>query len=337
MNLKDFLSRWGERDRRIPPGHLEVAPGLGGPLAIAQRSLPGFRQTRGPAIVPLMSETWTIARVLGWTTSYFADKGLDSPRLDAELLIADALKLTRLQVYTRHDQPLHPDELTAVRARVQRRGRREPVAYITGTRGFWSLELAVDARVLVPRPETELLVELALARLKGLEAPRVVDVGTGSGCIALSLARERPDAVITAVDASQGALAVAQKNAQTLDLKVEFRQSNLLSAVPGPLEMVVSNPPYIASAEVDQLMPDVARYEPRLALDGGPDGLALIRPLIDQAATRLVPEGWLAFEFGHDQGPAVRDLLLADGRFGDVIIHRDLAGKDRVATARRLP
>ena len=251
--------------------------------------------------------------------------------------LLDALKLTRLQVYTRHDQPLHPDELTAVRARVQRRGRREPVAYITGTRGFWSLELAVDARVLVPRPETELLVELALARLKGLEAPRVVDVGTGSGCIALSLARERPDAVITAVDASQGALAVAQKNAQTHDLKVEFRQSNLLSAVPGPLEMVVSNPPYIASAEVDQLMPDVARYEPRLALDGGPDGLALIRPLIDQAATRLVSEGWLAFEFGHDQGPAVRDLLLADGRFGDVIIHRDLAGKDRVATARRLP
>lgn len=284
-----------------------------------------------------MSETWTIARVLAWTTGYFADKGLDSPRLDAELLIADALKLTRLQVYTRHDQPLHPDELTAVRARVQRRGKREPVAYITGNRGFWSLDLAVDRRVLVPRPETELLVEQALGLLQGREAPQVVDVGTGSGCVALALARERPDAHVLAIDVSPEALSVAAANAKALDLKVEFRQGSLLAGVEGPLDLVVSNPPYIASAEVDRLMPDVARYEPRLALDGGPDGLALIRPLIDQTAARLAPGGGLALEFGHDQGPAVRALLEADGRYVEVAIHRDLAGKDRVATARRAP
>lgn len=282
-----------------------------------------------------MSETWTIARVLSWTTSFFADKGLDSPRLDAELLIAHALHLTRLQVYTRHDQPLHPDELAAVRELVRRRARREPVAYITGTRGFWSLDLAVDGRVLIPRPETELLVEHALALLKGREAPQVVDVGTGSGCIALALASERPDAIIRAVDASPHALNVAAQNAKTLDLTVEFLRGNLLAGIDGPLDLVVSNPPYIPSADVDQLMPEVVRHEPRLALDGGPDGLVLIRALVDQAATRLVPGGALALEIGFDQGPAVRALLEAGGRFVDVVVHRDLASHDRVVVGRR--
>ena len=283
-----------------------------------------------------MEETWTIGRVLTWTTSHFAEKGMESPRLDAELLIADALALTRLQLYTQHDQPLIAPELAAVRERVRRRSRREPVAYITGTRGFWSLDLQVDRRVLIPRPETELLIEKALDFLKPFRQPRIVDVGTGSGCIALTLAKERPDARVLAIDTSPDALAVAAANRDRLELPVTLQRGDLLQGVEGPFDLIVSNPPYIASAEIAGLMPDVARHEPRLALDGGPDGLVLIRPLIDQAGARLAPGGGLMIEIGHDQGPRLLEILKKDGRFEAEAVHADAAGLPRLATARRV-
>lgn len=282
-----------------------------------------------------MSEDWTIGKVLGWTRGYFADKQIDNPRFDAELLVAYALGITRLQLYTEHDKPLDAPELATIRGLVQRRGRHEPAAYITGERGFWSLDLKVDGRVLIPRPETEQLVERALAFLKGKPQARVVDVGTGSGCIALALASERPDLRITAVDASPDALNVAQANRAALKLDIELAQSDLLSAVDGPLDLVVSNPPYIASAVVDTLMPDVREFEPRMALDGGPDGFVLIRRLIDQAAARLTPGGMLMFEIGHDQGPGALDLLRTHGAFTDCALHADLAGHDRVVMGAR--
>lgn len=283
-----------------------------------------------------MTAPWTIARVLEWTIGFFREKGIDQPRLDAELLIADALGVDRMRIYLDHHKPLHPDELTAVRERVRRRGRHEPVAYITGQKGFWTLDLAVDARVLVPRPDTERLVERAIERLKGREAPRIVDVGCGSGAIALALAHERPDATVIGVDRSPDALEVSRHNAAALGLdRVEWRHGDLLAGLDGPFDLVASNPPYIPSADIDALMPDVARYEPRAALDGGPDGLDLVRRLIPEAAARLLPGGALLIEIGHDQGPAARALAEADGRFEAVQIVADYGRNDRVLEATR--
>ncbi len=279
-------------------------------------------------------DTWTLRRVLSWTTDFFQSKGLDSPRLDAELLIADAQGVDRIRLYMDLDKPLLPDELAAIRARVQRRARFEPVAYILGHRGFWSLDLQVDPRVLVPRPDTERLVELALARLKDVEAPVVVDVGTGSGCVALAIGKERPDATVHAIDRSADALQVATANAAANEVpNVTFHEGDLLAPVAdiGRVDMVVSNPPYIPSAEVERLMPDVRQYEPRGALDGGADGLDLVRRLVDQAAALLPPGGALMMEIGFDQGPAVAALCRA--RFAEVTVHPDYAGHDRVVEA----
>lgn len=284
----------------------------------------------------MTAPAWTIARVLDWTVGFFREKGIEQPRLDAELLIADALHVDRMRVYLDHHKPLHPDELAAVRERVRRRGRHEPVAYITGQKGFWTLDLAVDPRVLVPRPDTERLVERALARLTGREAPRVVDVGCGSGAIALAIAHERPDAIVVGVDRSPDALEVSRHNAAALGLdRVRWHLGDLLAEQRGPFDLVASNPPYIPSADIDDLMPDVARFEPRAALDGGPDGLDLVRRLIPEAAERLVPGGVLLVEIGHDQGDAVRALAEADGRFEDAQIVADHGRRDRVLEATR--
>lgn len=279
-----------------------------------------------------VAKDWTIGSVLAWTRGYFDDKGLENPRFDAELLVAHGLGITRLQLYTEHDKPLAGDELARIRGLVQRRGKHEPAAYITGERGFWSLDLKVDGRVLIPRPETEQLVERALAFLKGRPQARVVDVGTGSGCIALALAAERPDLQILAVDKSMDALEVAKANRDALESPVKLQRSDLLSTVKGPLDLVVSNPPYIASAQVDTLMPDVLEFEPRMALDGGPDGFALIRPLIAQSAERLMPGGALMFEIGFDQGPAALALFSSHPAFTDTALHTDLSGHDRILT-----
>lgn len=285
----------------------------------------------------MSSPAWTIARVLEWTTTFFREKGLDSPRLDAELLIADALGIDRMRIYLDHHKPLLADELVAVRERVKRRGKHEPVAYITGQKGFWSLDLAVDRRVLVPRPDTERLVERALDRLKGRVAPRVVDVGCGSGAIALALAHERPDAEVIGVDRSPAALAVSRANAAALGLdRVQWQEGDLLAGIDGPFDLVASNPPYIPSGDIAGLMPDIVLFEPHSALDGGPDGLDLVRRLIPEAADRLAPGGVLLVEIGHDQGAAVAALAEADGRFEGVAIVADYGRRDRVLEATRV-
>jgi release factor glutamine methyltransferase len=285
-----------------------------------------------------MSQTWTIRSVLQWTQSYFKEKTLDTPRLDAELLIGDALKVDRVRLYMDLDRPLTDAELADIRERVRRRGKHEPVAYITGKRGFWKLDLAVDARVLIPRPDTERLVELAVEVLQGREAPRVVDVGTGSGAIALSIAQERPDAAVLAIDVSPDALAAAEANAVTAGLtNVTFARGDVL----GPAQnfrpdVILSNPPYIPSRECETLMPDVRQFEPRLALDGGADGLVIIRKLVTQAGALLPVGGALLFEIGHDQGEAAAALVQADGRFAEVAVVKDYGGKDRVVRAARV-
>ncbi|MFN3200275.1 MAG: peptide chain release factor N(5)-glutamine methyltransferase [Bradymonadia bacterium] len=287
---------------------------------------------------------WTVRRIYQWTSGFFAERGLSSPKQDALFLIGDALGIDRNQVLLRFDQPLEEAELQGIRSRVKRRSTGEPVAYITGHKGFWTLDLKVDPRVLIPRPETERLVELALEALKvpplnAVDAPRIVDVCTGSGCVALALASELPTARIAALDISPDALAVAHENVAALELteRVACLKGDLLAPVPAdkPVELIVSNPPYIERGDIEQLMLDVRDHEPHLALDGGPDGFDLIRPLVSQAAERLVTGGRLLFEIGADQGPGAQAICEADDRFVAVKVHKDYGQRDRVVEAIR--
>jgi release factor glutamine methyltransferase len=275
----------------------------------------------------------TLAEVLRRSTGYLEQHGSPTPRLDAELLLAHGLGLSRIELYTQYQRPLDDDELAACRELVRRRGLREPVAYVIGSWGFRGLDLAVDARVLVPRPETELLVDRCLELLDGVERPRVVDVGTGSGAIALSLKSERPDAEVVACDISQDALDVAAANAARLGLDVELHISDLLAQVPGDgFRLVVSNPPYVSEREMADLEPEVAEHEPRLATVAGPDGFEIYRRLLPEAAGRLVDGGSLALECGGGQAPALVSELAAAG-YGPAGIDPDLAGIERVVWA----
>lgn len=285
-----------------------------------------------------MSEVWTPLRLLEWTTRRFAGAGIDSPRLAAQILLAHALGIDRVQLYVQHDKPLGPDELGRYRELVRRRLAGEPVAYLTGRQEFWSLSLAVDARVLVPRRDTETLVELVLDQVDRAAPLRIADLGTGSGAIALALARELPQARLVATDRSADALAVARENAARLGLadRVELREGDLFGALGGGerFDVLVSNPPYVASGAIDGLAPEVRR-EPRAALDGGPDGLDHLRRLAAGAAAHLAaPGGLVAFEHGFDQGGAVRALIDATGAFQPAATRADLAGQPRVTWAR---
>jgi release factor glutamine methyltransferase len=274
-----------------------------------------------------------LAEVLRLSTGYLQDHGSGTPRLDAELLIGHALGLERIALYTSFDRPLTEPELAACRALLERRGRREPVAYIIGRCGFHGLDLAVDARVLIPRPETEVLVERCVALL-GEGASDVLDVGTGSGAIALAIKAARPDTRVTAADVSADALAVAAANAVALGLELELLESDLLAGLPGRrFGLIASNPPYIAEAEMEALEPEVTRFEPRLATVGGASGTEVLDRLIAAAPAALEPGGWLVVECGAGQAPAVRDLMEAAGGL-DVFAERDLAGIERVVGGR---
>ena len=210
----------------------------------------------------------TLGEVLSSSAEYLARKGIDTPRLDAELILAQAFGMSRLELYTSFDRPLTEAELALARPLVERRGRREPLAYVLGDWGFRRLALRTDARALVPRPETEIVVERALALIAGVEAPRVVDVGTGSGAIALAIADEHPGARVTATDISPGALELARENADRLGLEIELVETSLLDGLEGPFDLVVSNPPYVGADEIDALEPEVRDWEPRIALVG---------------------------------------------------------------------
>jgi release factor glutamine methyltransferase len=269
----------------------------------------------------------SLGEVLRAAAEYLGRKGVDSPRLDAERLLAHALGLTRLELYTHHDRPLTEAERAAARALVERRGRREPLQYVLGEWGFRTLTLRTDARALVPRPETEVVVERALMLLGPADSPRVVDVGTGSGAIALALAAERPEARVVATDTSADALALARENAVRLGLDVELVQTNLLDGVDGPFDLVVSNPPYVLPGE--ELQPELT-FEPRDALldAGQTEALA--------AAARRVLDGWLVLECHERRAHAVAAALTGLG-YTDARITVDLAGRDRVVEARWTP
>jgi release factor glutamine methyltransferase len=258
-----------------------------------------------------------------------AAAGSDTPRLDAELLLGHALGLDRAALVMAPEREVTGPAVRAFQDLVRRRSAgREPVAYLLGRRGFRRLELVVDARVLVPRPETELLVEAALGLPRGA---RVVDVGTGSGAVALALKDERGDLDVRGTDVSEEALAVARANAARLGLEVTLSRADLLEGV-GPVDAVLSNPPYVAEADRATLPPEVARHEPALALFAGPDGLDVVRRLVVQAGASAA--ALLALEVGLGQAPAVAELVRAAG-FGTVEALRDLAGIERVVVGRR--
>jgi len=282
-----------------------------------------------------LTESWTVLKLLRWTADYFAGRGIDSPRLDAELLLAEALGLDRVGLYLNFERPLQAEELTAYRSKVRRRAGREPLAYILGHTEFWSLPLAVTPDVLIPRPDTELLVEEGLKRRPD-DTARVLDVGTGSGALAIALAHERPQWAVTAIDLSPAALAVAMANARRNEVaeRITFIEADLATLPAGPFELIVANPPYIPHGELSTLMPEVRDYEPLLALDGGDDGLVPYRSLARQAGTILAPGGWLLVEVGIDQAAAVQELFAGAG-LTEIFTARDLAGIERVVGGRR--
>jgi release factor glutamine methyltransferase len=268
----------------------------------------------------------TLAEVLKGATEYLAARGIETARVDAELLLARALGLSRIELYTQHDRPLSDAERSAARELVQRRGQREPLAYVLGDWDFRRLTLKTDRRALVPRPETEIVVERCLALLTGVTAPRLADVGTGTGAIALALKQERPDAIVVATDLSAGALELARENATTNELDVRFLQTDLLAGVAGPLDLVVSNPPYVGADELDALEPEVRDWEPRGALIDEGQTLRLARD------AQPVLDGWLVLEVHEERAHALSDELTKLGYRG-VSIGLDLAGRERVLEA----
>jgi release factor glutamine methyltransferase len=281
---------------------------------------------------------WTVVELLRWTAEYLGGRRFHNARLNGELLLAGTLGLKRLDLYLQHDRPLTPAELATFKERLRRRARREPLQYIDGTAHFRDLVLRVDPRVLIPRPETEVLVQEVLDRCRGRSGLAAVDVGTGSGCIALSLATEGPFARVVATDTSPAALEVARANAAEAapDAPVEFREGDLLAPVAGErFDVVVSNPPYVGDEEAEGLDAEVRDWEPASALFAGRGGLDVIRRLVPQAAEALVPGGLLALEVGAAQAAAVAAVIDETNAFGAPRVRRDLAGRDRVVAAER--
>ena len=281
-------------------------------------------------------EVWTVKRILEWTRGHFEKQQVDSARLTAEILLAHTLKLTRVKLYVEHDRPLSKDELAAFKALIQRRMTGEPTQYLVGSKEFYGRTFSGDPRVLSPRPETELLVEAVLRDLPKDEPRRVLDVCTGSGCIAISIAAERPKASVWATDVSAEALELAAKNAEALQVgpRVTFRQGDLFAAIPPDMkfDVIVSNPPYIRRDELKSLQREVQK-EPTLALDGGPDGLDFYRRILETALSHLKSGGLLAFEIGDEQGAAVSQLMARSG-CRDVRVEKDLAPHDRLVLGR---
>jgi release factor glutamine methyltransferase len=281
----------------------------------------------------------TLLDVVRLSTTYLAEHGSTSPRLDAELLCAHALGLRRIDLYLQFDRPLRDDELSAIRALVRRRGQHEPVAYITGEREFYGRAFAVTRDVLIPRPDTETLVELALREIRAHATKatelRVADVGTGSGAIAVTLAAEVPELRVIATDTSAEALAVAAANAQRHEVadRVDLVHASWADGIAEAIDMVVSNPPYVTTAEVADAEPDVRDYEPHVALLGGDDGLDGYRQLLASLHGQMRPHGRLLFEVDPRTAADVAALIAGTFRGASTSVHEDLARNDRVVRA----
>jgi len=292
----------------------------------------------GKKITTPANSQWTIIKLLQWASSYLKTHDIDSPRATGEILLAHALKCERIDLYLNFDQPLAGDELKAFKTLIKRRIRREPVAYILGVKEFWSLDIEVTKDVLIPRPETECLVETALellSRHASSQSWRILDLGTGSGAIIIALASQQPRHTYFASDRSIQAVRVAQRNAGRHNFggMIHYFNADWLTALnqkTSAFDMIVSNPPYIPSRVIEELQPEIHGYEPIGALDGSDDGLECFKKIINSAHRYLKPGGVLLLEIGHDQQDDIRRIVSDSGPYDDVSSTKDYAGHDRV-------
>lgn len=283
------------------------------------------------------TDRWTVQRILEWTAGFLKQKGVESPRLEAELLLAFARKCPRIRLYTDFTEPLSDEQRAVMRELVQRRAKREPLAYLVGTREFYGRSFEVGPGVLIPRPETETLIDVCLERIPSDTASHVVEVGFGSGCISITLARQRPQCHVTATDISSTAMGIASRNVDrhAVTDRVVLMQGDCLEPLLKSgvrFDGLVSNPPYIREDERDSLQPEVAVHEPAEALFAGTDGLDVVRRLIQQAPGILKPGAFLALELDPSQCAEVTALVSAAG-FAAARVHKDLAGLDRIVEA----
>lgn len=284
-------------------------------------------------------QRWTVRKLIRWAADYLKQRQIDSPRLTAEILLATALASNRLDLYLNYEKPLVDAELQHFKRLLLRRAGREPLAYITGKKEFWSLELEVSPAVLIPRPETECLVEAALEildRAAHTEPRRILELGTGSGAIVIALAKERPQHFYTATDRSADAIDQAARNARRHDVagRICFLCADWYSAFATGIkrfDLIVSNPPYIPTGELPRLAPEINKHEPCLALDGTEDGLACVRHIVTHAPGLLRRGGGLLLEIGHDQRDRVLELVQANDQYTDTVFRKDLGGHARVA------
>jgi release factor glutamine methyltransferase len=280
-----------------------------------------------------------VGRILEWTAQHLKKSGSDTPRLDAELLLAKARGCPRIQLYVQFNEVVPDAQRAVMRDLVRRRAQSEPVAHLVGHREFFSLDFAVSPDVLIPRPDTETLVLDLITHARRLPAPAILDVATGSGCIAIAAAVQVPAARVTASDVSPAALTLARQNADRhgVAARITFLEGDLLAPLPAgaQFDFLVSNPPYIPTAQLETLDREVRDYEPRLALDGGPDGLRFLATLLQQAPSVLVPGGRLLLEFTPEQAPALLELATAQPELSDPAVLKDLSGRPRVLVATR--
>ena len=305
-------------------------------------------------------QTWTILKILNWTTDYFRSKDIDSPRIDAEILLADLLDVKRIDLYIRYDQPLNAEELAYFKSLIKRRAGKEPVAYIIGHKDFFSSEIKVTPDVLIPRPDTEILVEKTVDAIKKLKSDintplNVIELGTGSGAVLLSVMasitetdltakddhaekKNHPGVTFYGSDISLKALKVTKENIEKNGERAFLFCGNWLSCVKKYtpfFHVIMSNPPYIASGDLHRLMPDVRNFEPWLALDGGIDGLSSICAIIKQSKDILLPGGFLLLEIGFDQKDKVFAIAESMGGYNEITCTKDYAGNDRVISMRK--
>ncbi len=296
------------------------------------------------------TQTWTIIKTLSWTESYFEKQSIDSPRLTAEILLSYSLSLNRLDLYLQHDRPLNQGELSAFKSLIKRRIQKEPVAYITGEKGFYESDFIVSDKVLIPRPDTELLVEEAIGLLNrdlvNINQPdnnqsigkRILELGTGSGAIVVSICKAAPIHTYFALDISVHALKTAKKNGELLaENKIQFLASDWFSGLKNgfSFDFILSNPPYIPLADIDNLQPEIKNYEPMRALNGGVDGLDCYRLIFDQARYYLAPGGVLMLEIGYDQKIGITQVVEQFPVYNSIEFKTDLAGHDRVVIVKK--
>lgn len=291
----------------------------------------------------MSSRTWTIKELLEVTSDYLKQKKIESPRLCAEILLAHLLQTSRVDLYLHFEKPLNTSEIEGYRALIRRRLTREPVQHITGVQEFWSLAFRVGPQVLIPRPESEVLVEQALSlynegRLSGAERPRILDLGTGCGALAIALAREIQGAGIWASDISGDALTVARMNAERhiAENRIHFIRGDLLTTFGSEVfDLILSNPPYVSSRDFEALAPEVRDFEPKIALDGREEGLYYVQEIIRQAPEHLNGQGWLALEMDPRQIPKALELIAVDGRYAHADPVMDYSHRERVVIARK--